>query len=462
MKTLTHVIVNTVTRKISEMINSLFSHLIKSPHNTKPHGLTDLEKRYLTVQENRDVITLELQHEQLRLQSQYHAKKIELGLKKIQADYDKEHWVGILSRDETIDILQSSKDRHHLLMLLSEPEVSISCPDTFKHDLPMAVRNELKQFIQVHYPFTHDLYPVQFFGKFFENKVFDAHVKQYERLLASVPTVVLYSQMTDENLYLHIYGWGFGVPLTETCTLNWEEMYLKLEQDGLTEKQAYRAVRKIMIALHQALAAFFIDFYYLTAVNPLHEPHLFSIVMDEQVQVLLIPLKQRLQALQKHKRNQYQAELLNRQQGRLNQQQQIEIERQHYGVFLDKKTNLMWCRFAYGQQYKHNEILGEARTMTWHNALRLADYFNNHGGWAGYTDWRLPNIRELKTLIDKDKGKKGNYIDAEIFPNNYRFFWSSSANATYSDYAWAVYFCYGYNYCANINSHHAVRLVRSC
>jgi hypothetical protein len=67
---------------------------------------------------------------------------------------------------------------------------------------------------------------------------------------------------------------------------------------------------------------------------------------------------------------------------------------------------------------------------------------------------------ELETLIDKVKGKFGNYIDADVFPNNNGlWFWSCSAGLEVND-AWIVSFFLGDSYDDNLQDRYAVRLVR--
>ncbi|MEN9896864.1 MAG: hypothetical protein RLZZ66_513 [Pseudomonadota bacterium] len=111
------------------------------------------------------------------------------------------------------------------------------------------------------------------------------------------------------------------------------------------------------------------------------------------------------------------------------------------GIATDTETGLMWLRFAYGQQWERNEVIGDAIKMEWQDALTIPEKFNQTG-YADYNDWRVPNIDELKTLSDRNKGRKGNYIDADVFPENEKFFWSSSPSNRGSDLSWYVNFYY--------------------
>jgi formylglycine-generating enzyme required for sulfatase activity len=151
--------------------------------------------------------------------------------------------------------------------------VSDSCPEAFRHDLRLVARNEVKRFVERHFPLDDALRPVEFLGKFFRSAVFDTEVKQLENLLAAVPTVVLYSDLSDEKLYLHLRAWGLPQPVADTVAWDWEEALEALKAQGLSEKQALREVRRTTIGLYQWFAALLADVYFLS-VNPLHEPRL--------------------------------------------------------------------------------------------------------------------------------------------------------------------------------------------
>jgi len=63
---------------------------------------------------------------------------------------------------------------------------------------------------------------------------------------------------------------------------------------------------------------------------------------------------------------------------------------------------------------------------------------------GGYTDWRLPTIKEL-TLI-RDRSRYNPTIDINSFQNVVSYdYWSSTTNVGYKDYAWVVDFDKGYD-----------------
>ncbi len=107
------------------------------------------------------------------------------------------------------------------------------------------------------------------------------------------------------------------------------------------------------------------------------------------------------------------------------------------GTVSDKLTGLMWMQCSIGQSGK-GCTSGEVAKFTWNAALQQAETLNSQGGFAGYSDWRLPNIKELRSL--RELACRDSAINLKYFPNTPgNYYWSSSP-ATTSDSAWHVYF----------------------
>ena len=100
-------------------------------------------------------------------------------------------------------------------------------------------------------------------------------------------------------------------------------------------------------------------------------------------------------------------------------------------------TGLMWKRCAEGQTWTGSTCTGNATVYTWEEAVALTSNF------AGYDDWRIPTEEELLSLVDQTVCNPA--IDKTVFPNTpSSAFWSASADAGDSDYAWYVHFYDGY------------------
>jgi len=128
------------------------------------------------------------------------------------------------------------------------------------------------------------------------------------------------------------------------------------------------------------------------------------------------------------------------------------------GTIVDTKTNLQWMQFALGQSWNGRINLSEAKRYNWQEALNAADTLNQTGGFAGYQDWRVPTIDELKTLVER--GKKP-AINHAVFPATpLSLFWSSTSAVHVNHSAWAVYFYGGSAYWYGKTSYYYLRLVR--
>ena len=129
------------------------------------------------------------------------------------------------------------------------------------------------------------------------------------------------------------------------------------------------------------------------------------------------------------------------------------------GTISDTITNLMWKQCSEGQS-GDNCSVGSATKHTWQQALQLTQTLNTSGGYANQTDWRLPNLKELSSLVEEQCYLPA--INETIFPNTVSSsYWSASPFASSSSNAWSVIFYYGDDntYGRSFNLH--VRLVRA-
>ncbi|MBK9442648.1 MAG: choice-of-anchor D domain-containing protein [Comamonadaceae bacterium] len=126
------------------------------------------------------------------------------------------------------------------------------------------------------------------------------------------------------------------------------------------------------------------------------------------------------------------------------------------GTVTHLRTGLTWKRCAEGQAWNGTTCIGTANPLNWQNALFAA----RAASFAGHTDWRLPNVKELESIIE---GKCYNpSINASIFPNTAALgFWSASAFADDMSLAWYVLFIDGDIGNFDKSRTYQVRLVRA-
>lgn len=124
----------------------------------------------------------------------------------------------------------------------------------------------------------------------------------------------------------------------------------------------------------------------------------------------------------------------------------------------DTRTGLMWKQCVEGQSGA-DCAEGSGTTHTWQEALLAAESANTGKGFAGYTDWRLPNGKELASLVEMRC--YGPAINTTLFPNQPSFgVWAGSAYGGDASSAWGINFNDGNDYFHDRTSYYYVRLVR--
>ena len=128
------------------------------------------------------------------------------------------------------------------------------------------------------------------------------------------------------------------------------------------------------------------------------------------------------------------------------------------GTVSDTKTGLMWKKCSEGQSGSDCRS-GSATKYGWEQALRHAQTVNNNGGFASYSDWRVPNLKELLSIVEEQCVEPS--INLTIFPNvqSRAMYWSSLTHPGMPSEAW-VYVDNGELMTRNKGYDHYVRLVR--
>ncbi len=121
----------------------------------------------------------------------------------------------------------------------------------------------------------------------------------------------------------------------------------------------------------------------------------------------------------------------------------------------DSKTGLVWMPCALGQSLVGGQCTGAATTHTWDAAIAAATASN----FAGQSDWRLPNIKELASIAEQ--ACYGPAVNEAVFsatPLNW--FWSSSPAVENDPRAWTFDFNNGVDQMQIKDLSGYVRLVR--
>ncbi len=108
------------------------------------------------------------------------------------------------------------------------------------------------------------------------------------------------------------------------------------------------------------------------------------------------------------------------------------------GTVTHNLTGLIWKRCAEGQTWNGSTCTGDATLFSWANALIQA----KNASFADQTDWRLPNLKELESIVESCGLDPS--INQTLFPATpASYFWSGSTYVPSPAYAWIVDFYNG-------------------
>ncbi|MBD1389543.1 DUF1566 domain-containing protein [Neiella sp. HB171785] len=135
----------------------------------------------------------------------------------------------------------------------------------------------------------------------------------------------------------------------------------------------------------------------------------------------------------------------------------------HDGIVVDARTGLMWQRCTVGQTWNaDNRSCGGQPTHfeSWEEAM------NGYAGteaesYGGFDGWRLPNIKELETIVERSCYSPA--INDTVFPSTPNAVtYSSTPDDKVNDSlnGRVIDFVSGAEFVRDVNQHRYVRLVR--
>jgi len=141
------------------------------------------------------------------------------------------------------------------------------------------------------------------------------------------------------------------------------------------------------------------------------------------------------------------------------------------GTATDTRTGLTWQRCPVGTvlddggtptHLADDHCVPSAsaqQTFSWSAALQAAQALNSAGGFAGFTDWRVPNRKELLSIVETRC--TGPAINSQVFPDTpVDSFFTSTPSVTSQGTVYSVEFGDGFELPVGKISLLRVRLVR--
>ena len=128
----------------------------------------------------------------------------------------------------------------------------------------------------------------------------------------------------------------------------------------------------------------------------------------------------------------------------------------------DKTTGLMWSHCYLGHSGNQCQDGGTGSNnyptkLTWQAALSAAQ----NSSLGGYSNWRLPNIKELSSIFEQACIAPA--INSDVFPHvpeTRSYTWASSKHNLFDDQSYVVNFYNGITYSDTRTTENYVRFVR--
>ncbi len=128
------------------------------------------------------------------------------------------------------------------------------------------------------------------------------------------------------------------------------------------------------------------------------------------------------------------------------------------GTVTDVAYGLMWTQCSLGQTETDGRCLGDATNYTWQQALQAVQTANQIA-LHGYANWRLPNQKELGSIVERQCHSPA--INLNIFPDTPGVtYFSSTPDSRDPAKVRVIYFVDGSEFPPDVSIERKVRMVR--
>lgn len=127
------------------------------------------------------------------------------------------------------------------------------------------------------------------------------------------------------------------------------------------------------------------------------------------------------------------------------------------GTLIDTQSKRVWLRCSLGMSWNGSSCEGSSLTYDWSGAEAAVAELNAKRV-GGHSNWRLPTVEELNSIVEKQCYKPAINLDA--FPYSPESgFWTATPVEGVHPRAWIVHFLHGQQYIANKGQSWRVRPV---
>ncbi|WP_108126301.1 DUF1566 domain-containing protein [Saccharospirillum mangrovi] len=105
------------------------------------------------------------------------------------------------------------------------------------------------------------------------------------------------------------------------------------------------------------------------------------------------------------------------------------------GSVTDSETGLVWVRCVLSDEDTQFECDFSPKSYTWGEALQRVQQANQDA-YLGASDWRLPNIKELNSLVQLECDRVP--FNSSVFQSFGNVYWSSTPSFESLDEAWSI------------------------